>query len=408
MGSDPAPNSTLSDSFLASNNIMTPSNQPTAYSTNTPYTPGPMLTNYGYHRESARNTPGYRSQQTGLLHSEGQQLQSQGYQIGQLSNDSPETEGFQQVASKENPLETQAQRYINMQRGYAWGGDPLAAQRASQAAFATGQNYGDLLKQTSGYAMGMGQENANRIAPTTDYTQAQQSRAGQMAAYQGIMDQANNPQSAAQAQLQSGNNLAMANALALARSGRGEGESAAGMQQAMWSNAATSQQNANAAAQLRAQEQQQRIGAYQAAGQMAGQMRGGDTGQAQYLTDTQLKNRQLNDVSGLGYTQLAMQGQQAASSAQLGYQQLGSNINTAALQGTEDYEANLTNLYNGAPTTPGHHNYTGEIVGAGVGAVGGFFVGGVPGAVGGAEAGYKIGQSYDQNNATAPQRQSGI
>jgi hypothetical protein len=120
------------------------------------------------------------------------------------------------------------------------------------------------------------------------------------------------PESAAQAQLQQGTNAAMEAGLSLARSGGGFGESAASLGQA-GRNATSAVANAGAeSARLRAQEEQawreQQLQAFGQAGDIYAGARSADLaeagllgGQAEYLTDAELRAREQNDAAALGW-----------------------------------------------------------------------------------------------------------
>jgi hypothetical protein len=127
--------------------------------------------------------------------------------------------------------------------------------------------------------------------------------------------------SAAQAQLQAGQDASMGQALAMARSGR-NGTNAAAERQAMFQNAATNQQTNQAAAGLRANEEAawrgQQLGAITAEQQAQAQGRG----QQLQALGYGLQERAQSDQTALGYGQLASQTQGLALQGGLGYGQL--------------------------------------------------------------------------------------
>jgi hypothetical protein len=129
--------------------------------------------------------------------------------------------------------------------------------------------------------------------------------------------------SAAQAQLQSGLNQSQAANLAMARSGRGWGGSATAQTQALAANAAAGQQAVNQSAQLRAQEEQQRLA-----------MLSSNLGQAaqvqQQGAQTALAQQQLAAQTNLQEAQVQAQKQQALYGLGLQAQQQGA---TLGLQG---------------------------------------------------------------------------
>jgi hypothetical protein len=165
---------------------------------------------------------------------------------------------------------------------------------------------------------------AGRATPQTNFAGAQgaleDARGGennQQGVYSGLMNFANGPQgpSGAQAMLTQGANQSMRGNLALARSGAGFGESAGGLASAQRANVDATANAANQAAMLRAQEDAnfrgQQLQAFGAAGNVAGQQSqsalgraGQQAGQAQFMTDAELRAQQERDQA-----QLAFQGQ---------------------------------------------------------------------------------------------------
>ncbi len=172
---------------------------------------------------------------------------------------------------------------------------------------------------------GMGDQWANMSAPGTDYGVANgymgrsdQSRDSQLDSL-GLMRNAayGNAPSQAQIMMAQGNDQAMANQQAMAAGARGPAAMAMAQQQAMGNQSAMSTNNMNNMGAMRAQEMAAARGAY---GQMGTTMRQGDLAsqqqaaqQAQYLSDMQMRQRQL------------------AQSGQLGFNQLGNNVNIAQL-----------------------------------------------------------------------------
>ncbi len=334
-----------------------------------------------------------------------------GYQVGERLYTHPDVNDV--GAHDPVGIESRGERYINSQQNFAYGRDPLAAQEAvdrSRAAEARGQtmaqNYAIPIGGTARTAADMAMRTAFRGGPETDFAKSANARMKEQNAYSSLMDVGQAPIStAAQAQLRAGTNQAMANQLALARSGRGAGGNASATRQAMFANADISQQAANESAMLRASEEnayrQRQLGAFGAAGQLAGQMRGADVGQAQFLTDAQLRQQQLNDAAGLGYTGLALQGYGQQADVGMGGEELAAKmrdsenaIRMAELNGSMGYEHNLTAMGGGAPQESGIP--WGGIIGAGAGAVGGFFAGGPAGSVALGTAGYGIGSQFDR------------
>lgn len=143
----------------------------------------------------------------------------------------------------------------------------------------------------------------------------------QQSAYQKLMqmgDQGPGP-SAAQAQLQSGQDAAMQQSLALARSGRGGGANAAALRNAQFQNAQLSQQTNQQSAILRAQEEAnwraQRGQLYGSAGSLATNQRGQDIGALQAAGALSSQQR----AQDIGAAQAQGQMAQAQGQMALGY-----------------------------------------------------------------------------------------
>lgn len=145
---------------------------------------------------------------------------------------------------------------------YQFGGAPGVADAAAGKAYGAGDlgvSTGQLAMQeglrtgaTGNAALAQGQAQQQQFtdnANAFNQRQTAQPFANQIAGLEGTEGP-----SAAQAQLQSGSNMAMAQQLALARSGRGLGGNAAAMSQAQGNMAGISANQANQAAGLRAQE----------------------------------------------------------------------------------------------------------------------------------------------------------
>lgn len=195
---------------------------------------------------------------------------------------------------------------------------------------------------------GMGASTAARVAPTTNYDQANADYARQLQArdlqmaevarLQGMLN-GTGPVTEAQLQLQAGNRDAASLGQQMAASARGTG---ALMLQRQALNAAVvgSARTNEQAAFLRAREEAEARAQLQG---MASNIRGGDmgsraesAGQSQFLTNAELQNRAQNDKASLGYYGLASQEGQA---------QLGANIQIAqgnqnAGNGVSQYNAN--------------------------------------------------------------------
>ncbi|TAK10617.1 MAG: hypothetical protein EPO32_14905 [Anaerolineae bacterium] len=335
-----------------------------------------------------------------LSHAQEEQLAKQkadylasGYSVGFSQGDKEQT-----ARSKVVGEETAGQRYINRQTSYAYGGSPDQAAKDVERARAVAATGAAPISALGTSAQATGQALQNRAGPGVNFADAAAMRARQQQVFDATMaaGQAQPGPSAAQAQLQMGTNQALANQLALARSGRGAGDAASAMRQAAFQNADIQQNASNSAAMLRAQEdeafRQRQLAAFGAAGQLAGGIRQQDVDSSKFITDTELRNRQLNDAAGLGYGQLALGGYTSAAGANMEGERLGATINTNALAGTMGYEDNLQSYYlhKAAPK----NNSLVPIAGAAVGAVGGYFVGGPAGAAGGAKLGYDIGERY--------------
>ena len=234
------------------------------------------------------------------------------------------------------------------------GGDPNAAGNLRNQYSQQGDIYRSHAKELQ-----------TRVAPRTDYTQANAdyanqagARDAQMANTNRLLDFANGPAgpSAAQAQLQMGSDRAMAQNLALAGSGTGMGDSAESLRRAQFANATQQSETANNAAMLRAQEEQARrqmqLGALSQAQDAFGNIRGADLGardqsaqQAQFGVDAELQNRGLNDAlrqgmmdASMAYDQMGYQTYQDELAAAQNYEQLrqGGAISNQSMDAQRD------------------------------------------------------------------------
>jgi len=262
---------------------------------------------------------------------------------------------------------------------YSLGGDPnwLANFAGGQAGVAgQAQQMGQAAQQVGNQGAGLmtqGAQAGNRGAPITAYGQGvatgqAQNAAGGAQQY-ALADQlrqlggAPAGPSAAQAQLQAGNDAAMQAQLSAARSGSGFGESANAMQAAQGNAAQLMAGNANQSGQLRAQEDQahraRQLQALGMSGEQLAQGRGADLalaaqqiGQGQFGTQTSLAQQQANDAlrnnltgQGLQAQQIGLSGQQAGIAGQNQANQLAMLAAQAEQQGLMGYEGDLTDIY---------------------------------------------------------------
>lgn len=311
-------------------------------------------------------------------------LAAHGYSIGNVS---PTHETAQ-------TNETDAQRYYNKQSNFAYGMSPDAAARQvgeeRRALGMAAQPSIDLGQGAQGTSAAM----LARGTPTTNFAMSDASRANEQAAYRAMLATGQQPgPSAAQQQLAAGTAQAQANQLALAQSGRGMGSTASAGRQAAFANAGIEQNAQNQGQILAAQEdqamRQRQLAAFGQAGEMAGQMRGEDTGQAQYLTQAELAARAQNNQTALGYGQAAEQAYAGAAHTAMSQEELANQINAGSLQGTMGYEQNVQN-YALAPRAPKKEAAWKNWARAGLvagGAVAGTFVSPGAGTVGGAAVG---------------------
>lgn len=215
----------------------------------------------------------------------------------------------------------------------------------AQANANTFQNQGDV---AAGRMLGFGDQaqgrsNALMERGAGDYAAQQSARASALNSANALQNfAANGPgPSAAQAQLQQGQDANMAQSIALAHSGRGAGDNGMAMRNAMFSNAASGQQMNQQAAALRGQESaawnQTQLGAMNAAQGGYGNIRSGDlnalgqnTGAAQGYAGL-AQGYQNGAVAAQGQAgQLMNQSLGQGMQSQLGYSTLG---DTAAFQG---------------------------------------------------------------------------
>ncbi len=182
--------------------------------------------------------------------------------------------------------------------------------------FQFGGNAGAAARQSSKYE-GKGQDWMDQKAPGVDYGLGDQSRTSQRDAL-GLMQGAANGTAPSQAAIlmRQGNDQAMANQQSLAAGARGPAALALAQQQAAGNVSAMSTTNQNNMGALRAQEMAQARGAY---GNMATGMRGQDDSRSQYGSDLEMRQRAL------------------AQQGQMGYDQMGYNVNNAQLGAREAY-----------------------------------------------------------------------
>lgn len=306
-----------------------------------------------------------------------QQAEAQGFQTGTVFNATqahPGGAGFSRASSRVNG-ETVGQRYLNMQKNFAYGGNPLAADQAIATERATAKEAATRMGTIGHGAELTAAQLQAAQTPVTNYHVANTARNQQAQAYAAMMAAGQAPEgpSAAGAQLQAGTNQALAADLAAARSGRGAAGAAAGMNHAAAANAGQQQGLAAQAMSTRAAEMQgylqRQQQAFGGAGQLASQMRGGDIGQSEFLTQSELKNREIADQAGLGFTGLAQQGYQGAAETTLSSEQLANQIQMARMAGTMGYENTLQNyqLHRNpqGPQGPNPYDYTKSAVAIG-------------------------------------------
>lgn len=224
------------------------------------------------------------------------------------------------------------------------------------------QDYGSFAKVDATNAANMAAQQGlaaqQRGTPGAQYGAANNTLAGAGATAQdqgglynrllAFADQEQGP-SAAQAQLQSATDDAMAANLALAGSGRGMGDSAEAMRRAQFANAGAVSDAATSSAMLRAEEEQaHRQNILQAYGQgsdvlsQQGSLQLGtadqQAGMAEFATDAELRSRELNDQTGLGYMGLGLEARQMGTEAQLAYEQEARANLLAELEANMGYE----------------------------------------------------------------------
>lgn len=230
-------------------------------------------------------------------------------------------------------------------RNLMYGRDPNAATNAANAAKQTGID-----AQTRGiFASQRDVQNsqaANDRALMTGNWGQQNAALGTAATYGGRLAglEAQEGPSAAQAQLQSGTNMAMAQQMAMARSGRGFGGNSAAMGLAQGNMAGISANQANQAAMLRAQENAQWRGRQASnLGNAASIQAGlgsqyGQQGQADLAS--RLASQRANDEAAIGW---AGQGDSAYNNgvaANLNGQSLANQVRGAEMQGGQSIEDN--------------------------------------------------------------------
>ncbi len=203
----------------------------------------------------------------------------------------PGYSGHDEMISHGSGAQDAANRYQGM--GAAAGGNA-----APQANYDVANHYsgmGDQARDSQGNALGMMQSAA----------------------------QGNQP-SAAAIQMQQGNDAAVANQMSMAAGARGAGAMAGAQQQAMGNASQMSTQNQNNMGALRAQEMASARGAY---GNMATGMRSGDlaaqgaaANQSQFQSQMQGQQNALNQQGQMGYEQMGYNVNNAQLGARMGYQ----------------------------------------------------------------------------------------
>ena len=154
---------------------------------------------------------------------------------------------------------------------FSYGGDNGGERTFQNGKWVQGPNGA---QQAIARDQGMGQKWADMQAPTTDYTQGNQSRGSQQDALSMMRSAANgNAPSAAETMMRQGNDQAVANSLAMAAGARGQGAMAGAQQSAMGNASAMSTTNVNNMGAMRAGEMANARGQY---GSMASGLRGQD------------------------------------------------------------------------------------------------------------------------------------
>lgn len=238
------------------------------------------------------------------------------------------------------------QRYQN----YTYGTDPGYAARQAGSLQERGTGAQGTLGQYGSEAAVRANQAYGRLAPETDYGQANQTLDRQMGVGNRLMTFAAEGPGASRAQADLTANTAAAKRFALSQagSGRGAGGGASAVRDAMTQNAITQGQANATAATLAAQEQDafqaRKLQAMGMAGDTYSDVAGAQGGQAQFLTQTELQNRGQNDQTALGYNELGLNAMQQGYATDLGYNEAARAEYENEAQANQAYEQNLTNL----------------------------------------------------------------
>lgn len=198
---------------------------------------------------------------------------------------------------------------------FSYGGDNGGERTFQNGKWVQGPNGA---QQAIARDQGMGQKWADMQAPTTDYTQGNQSRGSQQDALSMMRSAANgNAPSAAETMMRQGNDQAVANSLAMAAGARGQGAMAGAQQSAMGNASAMSTTNVNNMGAMRAGEMANARGQY---GSMASGLRGQDDARSQYGSNLAMQQRALGQQGQLGFEQLGSHVADAQLGARMAHQ----------------------------------------------------------------------------------------
>ncbi len=230
----------------------------------------------------------------------------------------PNTPGFDEHGNKYDPVTNPAPGTVQQ--------DPGGSTGSRENAFEWMGRQGGAAEDANRYRQ-MGDTWGSMQAPATDYSAGNQyagmgmQARGSQADALGLMQSAaqGNAPSQAEYMMRQGNNQAMANSLSLAAGARGAGAMAGAQQSALGQNAAMATNNISQMGALRANEMAQARGAY---GALGTSIREGDA-----------RGMGMMDARTQYGADLAMRNRQQALNGQLGYEQMGYNVNNAQMGG---------------------------------------------------------------------------
>jgi hypothetical protein len=263
-----------------------------------------------------------------------------------LRNEGTTYEGL----SNQNPYQKGFDPYVAAggydERNYMYGRTPGGADLAANRAIGTGQGAEDFGRNVQHATWQAAQNYANRQAQMGDWSRQNSALVGAESYGNQLagLERTQGP-SAAQAQLQAGNNAAMAGQLALARSGSGFGGNAASAGLAQSNLAGLQAGAANNAAMLRAQEdaawRQRQAGNFANAAGIQQGLGQQYAGQQQTNLNAYYQNQGQSDAAAMGFAGMGIDAGTQGFQTNLMGQGLAKDIYGQQMQGGIAQEDNI-------------------------------------------------------------------